>query len=664
MAPGLSKHTFKYALVGTVTISTLVWLLKKKGRKHSAKSRNVWSTNEIQYIIKEKKSKGPKVQVDKVFLQELYKLLTIGIPGVLSNEFLFLLLIAGSLTARTICDLWLINMSTLIETSIITMNLDLFKKLLLKFVIILPSVAIVTNIMKYSISEMKLRLRTNLTHYLMNQYLKGFTYYKINNLDARIANPDQLLTIDIDKFCESFTDLYGNIMKPLLDIIIYASKLTINLSGQTPLLLISYLLVAGTCITTLRRPVAQMTMKEQQLEGEYRHINTRLITNSEEIAFYQGNNREKLTLLTSFHKLITHLRKFLEFKFLLGILDNFIGRYLAMVVGFYAVSIPFFKKDHPVLSGSSEHRFKHYYTYGRMLVKFAEAIGVFILASREITRLVGFTARVTEIKNVLNELNSGKYARTMITNLSDDSKVHPGAGKIVAKDNIIRFEHVPLVTPNGDILIKELTFEVQSGMNVIVCGPNGCGKSSLFRILGELWPVWGGTVIKPPRGKLFYIPQRPYMTLGTLRDQVIYPHTKAEMVRRGQMSDEDLQNFLNLVQLSHLLKRNFQEDSGNQGWDAVGDWMDILSGGEKQRIAMARLFYHKPQFAILDECTSAVSVDVEDSMYSYCKDANITLFTVSHRRSLWKHHEFYLQMDGRGGYEFGEIGSDTEKFGS
>lgn len=157
-----------------------------------------------------------------------------------------------------------------------------------------------------------------------------------------------------------------------------------------------------------------------------------------------------------------------------------------MVVGFYAVSIPFFKKNHAILSGSSEHRFKHYYTYGRMLVKFAEAIGALILASREITRLAGFTARVTEIRNVLNDLGAGKYVRTMITDLNDDSKVYPGAGKIIAKDNIIRFEHVPIITPNGDVLVKELSFEVKSGMNVLVCGPNGCGKSSLFRILGEV----------------------------------------------------------------------------------------------------------------------------------------------------------------------------------
>ena len=160
---------------------------------------------------------------------------------------------------------------------------------------------------------------------------------------------------------------------------------------------------------------------------------------------------------------------------------------MATVVGFYAVSLPFFMENH-VLSKASNYRFNSYYTYGRMLIKLAEAIGRLVLAGREMTRLAGLTARVTEIKDVLDDINSGKYERTMICDFKDESIGSPGKGNIVNKDNIIRFEHVPLVTPNGDILIKELSFEVKSGMNVLVCGPNGCGKSSLFRILGEVSP--------------------------------------------------------------------------------------------------------------------------------------------------------------------------------
>ncbi|XP_011145067.1 ATP-binding cassette sub-family D member 3 [Harpegnathos saltator] len=665
MAPALSKFTTGRTLGSAVTAGALIILiLKYRNKRRTQKSRDQWLTNnDIYYVIKEQKPKSPKAQVDAVFFRRILQLLKIGIPGVLSPEFGMVFVVAASLIGRTLCDLYMIRKGTQIETAIVSKNGPLFRKHLFSFFFIGPMIAVLNNIMKYSLSEMKLKLRTNITRYLLDHYLKGFTYYKMCNLDSRISNPDQLLTTDVDKFCDSFVNLYSNVTKPLLDIGIYVFKLT-PIGAQSPLSILTYLVLAGVFLTKIRKPIGQMTVKEQRLEGEYRHINSRLITNSEEIAFYHGNNREKLTLLTSFHKLISHLRRVLEFKTFIGIIDNLVAKYFATVVGFYAISIPFFQDNHPLLTGSSNHRFNSYYTYGRMMVRMAEAVGRLVLAGRELTRLAGFTARVTEVKQVLDELNAGKYERTMITDYKDTAFGYPGGGKIIPRDNVIRFDRVPLVTPNGDVLIKELSFEVKSGMNVLVCGPNGCGKSSMFRILGELWPVWSGSVTKPPRGKLFYIPQRPYMTLGTLRDQVIYPHTRAEMQRRGNVNDDDLKKFLDLVQLTHLLDRENISNSEGQGWDAVADWMDVLSGGEKQRIAMSRLFYHKPQFAILDECTSAVSMDVEDSMYMYCRKENITLFTVSHRRSLWKHHEYYLQMDGRGSYEFMPIQQDTIEFGS
>ncbi|XP_007468174.1 PREDICTED: ATP-binding cassette sub-family D member 3 isoform X3 [Lipotes vexillifer] len=501
----------------------------------------------------EKEGKKERAVVDKVFFSRLTRILKIMVPRTFCKETGYLILIAVMLVSRTYCDVWMIQNGTLIESGIIGRSRKDFKKYLFNFIAAMPLISLVNNFLKFGLNELKLCFRVRLTKYLYEEYLQTFTYYKMGNLDNRIANPDQLLTQDVEKFCNSVVDLYSNLSKPFLDIVLYIFKLTSAIGAQGPASMMAYLLVSGLFLTRIRRPIGKMTITEQKLEGEYRYVNSRLITNS-------------------------------------------------------------------------------------------------------------FTARITELMQVLKDLNQGKYERTMVSQQEKGIEgaqgipLIPGVGEIINADNIIKFDHVPLATPNGDILIRDLNFEVRSGANVLICGPNGCGKSSLFRVLGELWPLFGGRLTKPERGKLFYVPQRPYMTLGTLRDQVIYPDGREDQRKKG-ISDLVLKEYLDNVQLGHILERE-------GGWDSVQDWMDVLSGGEKQRMAMARLFYHKPQFAILDECTSAVSVDVEDYIYSHCRKVGITLFTVSHRKSLWKHHEYYLHMDGRGNYEFKQITEDTVEFGS
>ena len=573
-----------------------------------------------------------------------------------------MLLIAVMLVVRTYCDIWMIQNGTVIESAIIGRSRKDFKKYLFNFIAAMPAISLVNNFLKYGLNELKLCFRVRLTKYLYEEYLKAYTYYKMGNLDNRIANPDQLLTQDVEKFCNSVVDLYSNLSKPFLDIVLYIFKLISAIGAQGPASMMAYLIVSGFFLTRLRRPIGKMTIIEQKYEGEYRYVNSRLITNSEEIAFYNGNLREKQTIHRTFRKLVEHLHNFILFRFSMGFIDTIIAKYLATVVGYLVVSRLFLNLADPRHQNSTHAELlEDYYQSGRMLLRMSQALGRIVLAGREMTRLAGFTARITELMQVLKDLNSGKYQRTMVSQEKDaDIKqalpLIPGSGEIINTDNLIKFDHVPLVTPNGDVLIQDLNFEVRSGANVLICGPNGCGKSSLFRVLGELWPLFGGRLTKPVRGKLFYVPQRPYMTLGTLRDQVIYPDTLEDQRKKG-ISDQVLKEYLDNVQLGQILERE-------GGWDSVQDWMDVLSGGEKQRMAMARLFYHKPQFVILDECTSAVSVDVEGYIYSHCRKVGIIFFTVFHWKSLWKYYDFYLYMDGRGNYEFKKITEDTVEFGS
>jgi len=224
-------------------------------------------------------------------------------------------------------------------------------------------------------------------------------------------------------------------------------------------------------------------------------------------------------------------------------------------------------------------------------------------------------------------------------------EIKVGGVKIVEGDHI-RFQHVDIVSPEGKLLVEDMNFTVNRYHNVMVTGPNGSGKSSLFRIIGDLWPPSAHAgeeafIIKPRKRDIVFIPQKPYLVLGTLRDQIIYPHSKEDMEKAG-VTDEDLANVLRIVDPKEYILNTWD-------WNDEKDWFHAFSGGQKQRVAMARLFYHRPQFAILDECTSAVSDEVEDVIYQSTRMLGITLFTVSHRRYLRKHHDFVLTIEGRDG---------------
>lgn len=195
------------------------------------------------------------------------------------------------------------------------------------------------------------------------------------------------------------------------------------------------------------------------------------------------------------------------------------------------------------------------------------------------------------------------------------------------------------------------------GGTLDLTGPNACGKSSLFRALGGLWKVPKGTIYRPASedgtvrpSDVFLVPQKPYSSIGSLADQLTYPH-KIPRAQRTPEVESKLLALLELVRVAYLVERDY---NGTSGWDAVQRWEDVLSLGEQQRIGCARLFYHCPQFAVLDECTSAVSIDVEEALYKAAHERKITSITISQRLALEEFHANELRLgdaQGKDGWQ-------------
>jgi ATP-binding cassette subfamily D (ALD) protein 3 len=614
------------------------------------------------------KRKG-KTAVNREFFQQLSGFLPILIPGVWTREVATMLGVFVILMSRTWLDFWMIANNANILGAVVQRDFSRFLKYIIQFALMQFPTSLVNNLLKHFIDNLALYFRERLTLHLHQHYMKGFTYYAVSNLDNRIDNADQMLTQDIDRFASSLSTLYSNITKPIIDVILFYRNLVQQFGWGGPTTMILYFVLAGAVMTKLRAPFAWYASTQAKLEGEFRYCHSRLITNGEEIAFYNGGEREKGIIDSAFHRLVRIVSRYLRFRTVLGVIDSCVTKYSGTLVGYFIVTAPIFDPRRASryvesLGGNPKQIMEDYTRYMRLLMVMVRAVGRLVSSGRELSHLAGYTSRVAELYNVLGDINSGTFVRTQTVREPQEGEertvdhIDPitSRGELVeigsSDTPIIRFEHVPIVTPNGDVLVRELNFEIKAGMNCLIAGPNGCGKSSLFRTLGDLWPLCGGRLTRPNKKHLFYIPQRPYLAIGTLRDQVVYPHTKKDLDRLG-VKDSELLQLMDKVALSYLVKRF-------GGWDARADWWDVLSGGEKQRIAMARLFYHRPLFAVLDECTSAVSVDIEAAMYEYCKEIGCTLFTISHRKTLWRFHEYVLRFDGKGGYEFFHLDSSYE----
>lgn len=631
-----------------------------------------------------------KPGLNLAFLHQFLSLLSIMIPRWSSKETALLLSHGMFLIFRTYLSLVVARLDGAIVRDLVAGQGRSFMMGLLRWLSV-GTLASYTNAMiKFLQSKISIAFRTRLTRYIHDLYLHPhLNFYRLSNLDGGIGQgADQFITQDLTLFCSAAASLCSSLGKPLVDLFVFNFQLYQSLGPIALTGLLSNYFATATLLRRLSPPFGKLTAVEGRKEGDFRGLHARLIANAEEVAFYGGADIEKVYLNKSFKDLRGWMEGIYSLKVRYNMLEDFILKYSWSAFGYIITSLPVFlpawgglggilelaSASSDSISGVSKSdnvqrgRMKEFITNKRLMLSLADAGGRMMYSIKDLSELAGYTSRVYTLISTLHRVHANAYLNLRhrhgfhaeLYSLSDvQGTLHSGFDGL-------RFEDVPVVAPSlyphgGDELIESISFVVHSGEHLLISGSNGVGKSAIARIAAGLWPVYRGLVSRPRAiglDGIMFLPQRPYLSIGTLRDQVIYPHTEMDMRESGR-NESQLQSMLDEAKLGYLPERE-------GGWDTRKEWKDVLSGGEKQRMGIARLLYHEPRYAFIDEGTSAVSSDVEGLLYQTAKDKGITLVTISTRASLKKYHSFNLKLGlGEEGadWEFQKIGTDEEKLG-
>lgn len=580
-----------------------------------------------------------KIGINRAFYRQLVKLLSIAFPKWRSKEGGYLGLLTAFLLLRTMLSLKMSTITGSLAKTLVETQLSPFLKGVLLLALWSLPAAAVNSGLDYLTSLLQLSFRSYLTRHFHHRYLVPKVFYKVLGL-SEMDGVEQRVTQDVKKWSDECAALYATLFKPLIDIVLFSRSVAQHGGYTAPALIIGYYAAVTLLIRALAPNFGMLAAHQQRKDAALQTAHSKLLHFAEEVTLYHGESAQRkmidhVFIRTNLHALYSAYMRAKNF-----LMDGILVKYGAVVVGYVVCAMATFSVE---AEGKSVGDLAALYVKtSHLLANLAKAVGQFIMTYKAVSSLAGHTHRVYYLeRGIENAAKMVKYANRAIE--KQQQKGGDENTGIIVHGNGIKFDRCPIYTPDGTKLIDSLSFFVIPGMNLLIIGPNGCGKSSTFRLLGELWPLASGTIEKPSFEHLYYVPQRPYMSSGTFRDQLIYP-TKAKDLKVGEA---ELHKCLEMASLDDLFEKHDIE------WDSRRNWGgEFLSHGDKQKLAMARLFFHKPRFAILDECSSAIDLDVEQKLYQACSDLGITLITIAHRKSVWKYHNWVLRFDGNGGYIF------------
>ena len=468
------------------------------------------------------------------------------------------------------------------------------------FLLGIPIVAMYSYVQNY----LGLRWREWLTGDFLANYFRNRNYYEIE-AQGLIDNPDQRIMEDIRSFTRTSLSFLLILLGSLMDLLSFSGILW-SKSGLLVIVVLGYSAV-GTGLTALiGRRLVPLNFNQLRYEADFRYSLIHVRDNTESIAFYQGEKPEIDQITGRFRNVLKN------FSLLIGWQRNL--SFFTTAYSYLPVVLPFLVLFPLYFGGKIE--------YGDMVqanFAFTQVYAALSLIVAQIEPITNFAAGVQRLSVFAEAVAPDRAPSVGITSEPADR---------------FALSHVTLMTPNRQrTLIQDLTLDPETRVNLLVVGQSGVGKSSLLRAIAGLWNQGQGIVKRPPLAEIFFLPQRPYMLLGSLREQLIYPRIKNEITETG------LRQILEMVRLEDLPERV-------GGFEVVLDWADVLSLGEQQRLAFARLLINRPGYAVLDEATSALDVVDEANLYHRLQQLGINYISVGHRTSIVEFHDRVLELQG------------------
>lgn len=464
-------------------------------------------------------------------------------------------------------------------------------------------------IYRYIQNLLGLYWREWLTNNFLNKYFHNRAYYEIN-ADDRIDNPDQRIAEDIRSFTNTSLYFLLVVLDSVITLIAFTAVLW-SISQTLSLVLIAYTLI-GTVVTAwIGKRLIGLNFNQLRREADFRYGLVHVRDNAESIAFYRGEQQESLQVGQRFAEAIRN------FNILIGWQRNL--DLFTTAHNYFVRILPYMVVAPIYLAGQVD-----FGAISQAIVAFSQIYSALAIVITQFERLSAFAAGINRLAVFKEALEAPIAVRKPAGATTIDT----------VEDSRIALEHLTLLTPNYQrTLVRDLLVTVQPGEGLVIVGQSGTGKSSLLRAIAGLWNAGTGCIVRPKLEEMLFLPQRPYMILGSLRSQLLYPNTNREV------GEDELRQVLEQVNLASLPDRV-------GGFDVELDWADVLSLGEQQRLAFARLLVTKPRYAILDEATSALDLKNEASLYRQLQSTATVFISVGHRSSLLQYHKYVLELEG------------------